>query len=391
MLALKIKILIIVAYYLPGYKFGGPVQSIANLVNFLGDEFEFNIITCDRDYMDDRQYDGVAINQWNTVGKARVYYVSNKCWNLINMVRLINSCSPDLIYLNSFFNPKFTLKPLIANKLNMFNTKRIIIAPRGEFSRGAVSLKKFKKKLYLLLSRFLGLYDNVVWHASNKYEADDLNNILGNNRHVCIAPNLSTSTIFQKDIPIRGKTIFNDLFRVVFLSRISPKKNLMFAINVMKLVKLPIIFDIYGPIDDKGYWQRCVKIIKELPSNIRVHYNGPVTHENVPNVLREYDLFFLPTYGENYGHVITEAMSVGTPVLISDTTPWRNLKTFGVGWDLPLQDPCVFAKCIYDAAMIRHESYQDWRNNVRDFARKNIGDPSIIDDNRTLFMDALNF
>lgn len=44
----------------------------------------------------------------------------------------------------------------------------------------------------------------------------------------------------------------------------------------------------------------------------------------------------MPTQGENYGHVFIEALSSGTPILLSDQTPWRNLKDKGIGWDIPL-------------------------------------------------------
>jgi glycosyltransferase involved in cell wall biosynthesis len=59
-------------------------------------------------------------------------------------------------------------------------------------------------------------------------------------------------------------------------------------------------------------------------------------------MLREHDLFFLPTLGENYGHVVQEALLAGCPVLLSDTTPWRGLQALGVGWDLPLDDEAGF-------------------------------------------------
>jgi glycosyltransferase involved in cell wall biosynthesis len=61
-------------------------------------------------------------------------------------------------------------------------------------------------------------------------------------------------------------------------------------------------------------------------------------------MMKNYDLFFLPTLGENYGHVIFEALASGVPVLISDRTPWQNLKTLGVGTDMPIGDPHDFAK-----------------------------------------------
>ena len=58
--------------------------------------------------------------------------------------------------------------------------------------------------------------------------------------------------------------------------------------------------------------------------------------------LAKNDLFFFPAHGENYGHVIAEAMAAGCPVLISDQTAWRNLEEKGAGWDLPLDAPGRF-------------------------------------------------
>src|SRR5690606_40056963 len=58
----------------------------------------------------------------------------------------------------------------------------------------------------------------------------------------------------------------------------------------------------------------------------------------VPKMLAEYDLFFFPTLGENFGHVIAESLSVGTPLLLSNTTPWINLEYYGVGKDIDLKN-----------------------------------------------------
>ena len=58
----KKTILCFVDHYLPGYKAGGPIQSIVNLVENLGDEFEFYIICNDRDQLDRQPYANVKID-----------------------------------------------------------------------------------------------------------------------------------------------------------------------------------------------------------------------------------------------------------------------------------------------------------------------------------------
>lgn len=65
-------ILTFVGYYLPGYKAGGPICTLAKTVDSLGDEFQFKIVTTDRDSGDEKPYPGIRIDGWNSVGKADV-------------------------------------------------------------------------------------------------------------------------------------------------------------------------------------------------------------------------------------------------------------------------------------------------------------------------------
>ena len=112
--------------------------------------------------------------------------------------------------------------------------------------------------------------------------------------------------------------------RPVFLSRISPMKNLLFALKVLQGVSGDVCFDIYGPVEDLAYWKQSEEIIETLPPTVKVRYMGMVNHEEVWDVFAQHDLLFLPTFGENFCHVIREALSAGCPVLISDQTPWRS-------------------------------------------------------------------
>lgn len=113
--------------------------------------------------------------------------------------------------------------------------------------------------------------------------------------------------------------------KVVFLSRITQKKNLDYALETLNHCKGNIYFDIYGTIEEKSYWERCKKIIANLPDNITVNYKGELPNEKVISTLSNYDLFYFPTKSENYGHVISEALQASIPILISDQTPWKNL------------------------------------------------------------------
>src|SRR5579863_7029524 len=74
--AVKPKILLLVAHYLPGVKSGGPIRSISNLVEALGDEMDFRVVTTDRDQDEAEHYAGITPDRWTRVGKAEVLYLS---------------------------------------------------------------------------------------------------------------------------------------------------------------------------------------------------------------------------------------------------------------------------------------------------------------------------
>ena len=387
-------ILTLIRHYLPGYKWGGPVRSIANLVSHLGDEFDFKIITMDRDFGDDKPYPNIVINAWNTVGKCSVYYVSHSMFSLNRLVKLIASTPHDILYLNSLFDPMYTLWPLLNRHMGRIKKGVVILAPRGELSQGALALKHLKKNSFLTLAKASGFYRDILWQASSEYEKDDIVQtfekhlfdvfIVGNiAQNIFIASDLSSQYIdnaeviecFAKGCPIR----------LIFVSRISPKKNLDFALRVLGQVTVPVQFNIYGPKEDKVYWQSCEALINDLPNHICATYHGGVEHSKIASIMAQHDLFFFPTRGENFGHVITEAFSVGIPVLISDTTAWRNLEQVGVGWDLPLTSELPFAERIEYCAGLDSQSYSALRKRVLSYAHKYLIDAQIIVDNRNLF------
>ena len=376
-------ILTFVSWYFPGFKAGGPMQSIANLVDHLGDEYTFRIVTRDRDMGDGKPYVDIHPGTWHTIGKARVYYLPPELQHLHQFVRLLRKTPHDILYLNSFFDLRFTTLPLLARCLSLAPRCPTVLALRGEFSIGALTLKANKKRAFTVVSRAIGLHSGLTWQASTEHEATDIRRTLGSvARDIRIASNLP-----RRVPPIAEKAPRNpgDPLRVVFLSRISPKKNLLFALEVLAYVRAPLKFSIYGPKEDSEYWRRCESAIKVLPPNIRAEYCGPVNPEQVIPTLSRHDLFFLPTLGENYGHVIAEAFQAGLPVLLSDQTPWRDLDAAGLGRDLPLEQKEAFARYIEEIAAQSPEQAQAMRQRVKARAMQIADVSADVSANRRLF------
>ena len=154
---------------MPGFKSGGILRSVENTINNLGDEFEFFIITRDRDIGDKKAYSKISANIWQTVGAAKVFYLDDKSISFFKICNIINNIPHDIIYLNSFFEP-LSIKVLLAKKIGRIGNSPIILSPRGEFSWASLKLKYPKKLVYICFSKLFNFYDDIGWHASTIIE-----------------------------------------------------------------------------------------------------------------------------------------------------------------------------------------------------------------------------
>ncbi len=386
---MKPTVLVLVRHFIPGFKYGGPQRSLSHMVKNLSDSINFRIITSDRDFGDSQAYDRIALGTWTIFADCTVFYARPEQLSFQSICRLISSTPYDILYLTGYFPHRFTLFPLLARRLRLIPDCPTVIAPRGEFSPRVVRLKAWKKRPFIALSPMTGLYNNLTWHATSQEEAADIRRNLGKiARNVFVAPNISVAAdsneIHDVELPE------NQPPKLVFFSRISRKKNLTYALDVISRVRETLIFHIAGPIEDHRYWRECQDKIDSLPSNIVCEYVGSIQAHEVHSFLRDYDLLFLPTLGENYGHAIFEALSVGTPVLISDQTPWKTLAENAAGNTLPLSDPMKFSDYIESFILRNGEQGITNRHRISAFALKVSQESGSVSASKALFEHALS-
>lgn len=401
-------VLVLLGNYLPGFKAGGPIRSIANLVAAIGGDFRFRIVTQDRDLGEKLPFPGIDTNRWVRVGQADVMYLRHGLPGFLDMYAMVRSVDREtVLYLNGFFARTFSMLPVLMRWLRLSRPKCLVIAPRGEFSPGALQFKHLRKGLYIRLSHWLGLYKGLIWHASTQLEAlairrqfplsksvtvasviagCDAGTPKNGTSHVAIASDLAGATtpaVQKRRAKVPGS------LRLAFVSRLSPKKNLTGALQILEGLSGNIAFNIYGPAEDPDYWHVCQGLITALPPNIKVQYCGQTEHANVNQVFTDHDLFLFPTLGENYGHVICEALASGCPVLISDQTPWLDLEALGVGWDLPLSEPKLFRAVIQRCVDMGPEEHAVMCARAAAFGASRANNPDVIEENRALFRLAL--
>ncbi len=379
-------ILILVGWYPPAYLAGGPTRSVPRIVERLADEFAFLVITGDRDLGAKNRLAGIASDQWISGSDARYLYLSPRHRRLGGLLTSLRRAPHDALYLNSLFSLEFSLIPLALRKLGLVPRQGLILAPRGELHASALALKGTRKRLVLWLVGALHLLDDAIWHVATAKEKDAVIKHFGARAQVLIA----------RDIPLQPGPAIQDpskdagALELAYLSRISPMKNLKFAISVLKTVRGRVNFNVYGPIEDPHYWAECRRLASELPPNITMNHLGHVEPDRITEVLARHHVFFLPTQGESFGHAITEALIAGCPVLISDQTPWHDLSARHAGWDFPLSRPDLFAQAIDECVAMTGPELAIWRAGARQLAFEIADYPALDAAHQAVFSAAVS-
>jgi hypothetical protein len=236
------------------------------------------------------------------------YFLTN-FKSILNFYLFLKKNNFDIIYLNSFFSFYNSILIILIFKIfiNQKNVK-IVISPRGELFANLI-YESLKKIFFIKFFKFI--YRDFFFLASNNFEKNSISKFI----------NAKKLYIFN-DCPtrfynIKKNTKFprNKILKIIFLSRITKSKNLLFILQIIKTLKLKLIFDIYGPIEDLKYWTQCQNEIFSAPKNILINYKGIADTNDVQSIFFKYDLFCFPSLSENFGYVIYESLSSGTPVL----------------------------------------------------------------------------
>jgi len=239
--------------------------------------------------------------------------------------------------------------------------------------------------------QLIGLYSDLHWQASSDYELLHIQRQLGAvARAIYVASDLPPACIVgNSHLTSLARREINSVLRIIFLSRISRMKNLDFLLEVLRHSNANLRLSIYGPIEDRDYWDHCQSLIASLPVSLEVVYMGEIHPSQVLNALSDSDLFVLPTRGENYGHVVLESLTAGTPVLISDQTPWQ-ASNDGAVQALPLDDLSLWVSVIDRWAVHSHEDLSRLRNAAYNYAKQYREGLSAVESNRRLFQAALH-
>ena len=175
-------------FFPPAYLGGGPARSLEALLEKLGSEFSFFIVASAYEPSSARIMRAVDPDTWRPFGQGNVWYATTRSRNIGTLLRNVD---PDVVYLNSLFDVRFSGIPLMYFRIARTGVP-VLLAPRGELSPGALRLKRPRKRAFLLIFRLLRLHRYVEWQASSDLEGSHIRERFGKRVTVHLAPPLSS-------------------------------------------------------------------------------------------------------------------------------------------------------------------------------------------------------
>lgn len=333
----KKRVLIVYRSYFPSLSHLGPATAIRNLAAGMADDYHFHILTLNHEFTTGAALFDDAVHQ-AMHERAIVEYVPRglRGWRIL-LKRLRDGF--EIVDIQCAFDPLLAIPALAMCRLGLAKHSRVFHTPHGIFMDVIMAASAAKKRLYCRVADLLGIYKSVTHLAGSPCEEADIRR-----RHM-VAQRVQMVSQFVAPTPpafaARMKTSHS--LRIAMVGRITEQKNVLFAIAVMRRLTVPSSLDLFGDIGDDAYAHACRHAVAAGTGQCTVTFKGAVEKASLFAQLPDYDVLLHPTLGENFGHAIVEALSLGVPVLISDKSPWTDVADSHAGWALPLMDAAAFA------------------------------------------------
>ncbi|QNN43015.1 XrtY-associated glycosyltransferase XYAG1 [Pedobacter roseus] len=311
------KIIHVTASYKPAYIYGGPIQSVAKLCEAMvevRDGEDLQVLTTTANGTEELEVqtgkvsliDSVPVTYFKRWTKDHSHF-SPKLLIQLRKTILQNQDSKIIIHIHAWWNLVSVLSCLVAK----WHKIPVVLSPRGMLTSYSFGNRNsFSKNL---IHKFIGkrLLKYCHIHATSEQEKQDILKII-TPKSITVISNLVS---FPSSAPSLQSSA-NNIFQLLFLSRIEEKKGLELLFEALTLVDIPWQFTIAG--SGKAEYVESLKIKAEkLKLSNRIKWLGLVDKEKKFDLLADHDLTVLTSHNENFANVVIESLSVGTPVLVS--------------------------------------------------------------------------
>ena len=295
--------------YKPAFVYGGPTRAVGDLCEILVNHgLTVQVYSTDANgktnlsvqHETKYQVDGIPVYYFHRWTKDHSHFCPQLLWRVLLDIRKY-----DAIHLFSWWN----LVTMPVMLICIVRRVRPVLSVHGTLSSFTFQHRNSRMKNFFhrLFGRFL--LNHALLHVTTTKEQDEVKTIVPR-ALISLIPNFIT--LRSPLTPLAQK---EDIFRLLFVGRLDAVKNLEFLIEVMKENwDIPIQLEIVG----EGSRDYTESLHKKSAANKRIVWLGNIDGDEKWSRLASADLLVLPSRTENFGLVVLEALSQGTPVLVSD-------------------------------------------------------------------------
>lgn len=339
-------------------RLGGPANTLYWLSKGLIKEgVDVSVITTDGEI----QPGQVLSDCWTDVDGIQVLYCKRDRHPILNMLRntwkTINSY--DAVMLCDMFQPQILGTAFLAK----IKHKPIVWSARGELLSSAISSNFFKRVYLKIVNLFFGTYAH--FHATSDDEKAAMEVFFPKAENISVIPNFM-------EIPVKQDRMNVGNPFLVYLGRIAPIKAIDRLIEGLALSKKfresEFVFKIAGGVEKQfdEYHNNLLKKVNKLGLTKKVDFIGPVSGIEKYQLYANAYAMFLVSHSENFGNVIIESLSQGTPVVASKGTPWEQLAVNNAGYWIS-NEPIEIANTIDLLLSLKIDEYNALRRRAFEY------------------------
>ena len=239
--------------------------------------------------------------------------------------KFLEVSQPDIVHINGIWEPQCWLFQQVAQGLGI----KVVLSPHGMLESYILHRHSMKKKMALALYQRRALRRVDYFHTTAQSELDQVRKLGYTQPAVVIANGIKTTDVLPK-------TEWKAVQNILFLSRVHPKKGIDLLIEAVAQLPATALHITIAGEGDAAYVEELKRLAIQRKVAHQFHFIGGVYGKQKWELYQRSDLFVLPTYSENFGIVVPEALYTGLPVLTTTGTPWQELETEKCGWWIEL-------------------------------------------------------